>query len=659
MGFARYKYSITSLQNMKAYLISILLLISIAIFYSCDDKEIAMDLIATKDTIFLNDQDTIDNVKLSVNTKIKADYRITQFPTWLSLNSNSGVTNQDSIKVKLLKRQLKTGITKGTISIISEDAGKIEIPVIATIGELSPLKLSLQEIDFKDTICEIDLIMENTNSVYTYWNISKSVGWLSLSKNQGYFFDTNEKYTLKLTCSRDYLEKNNYKTSLTIRLNYKTSIEIPVKMVVPQLSTMKLSKSDIVLDYFENEKEFYLKNTGNTAYTWTASDQNYFTLNPNTGYLNKGDSVKINFKLNRTNISKAGIFDVDMKFSNSNNFELNKHITIKNHIENKWLIDKNIIAADFCRTSNKIICVSTSPNVISIIDPEEKTIKDYNLSYTPQCLSVSSNGKTAVVGHDKKITIFDINKGTTNELPTSYNASDITVSNEGYAYVFPKNREWKTKYTTTNLTCLGINISTGQECYNQLGNLSQTYGKVPPNDKSLYYVDGYSNYIYRFNIDQGKITYPGGGYYYGYSVGWNFWFSENGDRIFTSGKQVLKAEYIPLIDRVPNGTINCTGQIKSLFHVNSTGRIYLTTTTGNYSSSVGGNVVNVYNFYDLDLVKTYMLEDYMIKNSNGVGEIKPAESNYVFAKQDGTELYVITSLSNATQNWAVQMIQTK
>jgi len=85
----------------------------------------------------------------------------------------------------------------------------------------------------------------------------------------------------------------------------------------------------------------------------------------------------------------------------------------------------------------------------------------------------------------------------------------------------------------------------------------------------------------------------------------------------------------------------------------------LTTTTGNYSSSVGGNVVYVYNFYDLDLVKTYMLEDYMIKNSNGVGEIKPAESNYVFAKQDGTELYVITSLSNATQNWAVQMIQTK
>jgi len=617
-----------------------------------------MNLISTKDTIFLNEIDTIDNIKLSVNTKIKTNYKITQFPSWLLINSNSGKTNQDSIKIKLLKGQLKTGVTKGNISIISEDAGKIEIPVIVTIGELLPLKLSLQEINFKDTICEIELIMENPSSEYVIWSINKSVHWLSLNYTQGYLF-AGERKSLKITCNRDNLDQNNYQASLVLLLNYKISVNIPAKMIVPQLSTMKLSKSNIVYDYFESEKELYLRNTGNTSYTWNASNHDYYTLTPNSGFLNKGDSVKIKVALNRSNINESGILSADMTFSNSNSFALKEQISIKNFIEKKWFIDKNIIAADFCRTSNRIVCVSTNPNVISVIDPDQQTIKDYNLSYTPQCLSVSSNGNIAVVGHDKKMSVFDIEKETLNELSTSYNASFITVTNDGYAYIFPKNAEWKKIYTTTYMTYLGINIYTGKEYYNQLGNLSQTYGKVPPNDKSLYYVDGYSNNIYRFNIDQGKITYPNSAYYDDYSIGRNFWFSENGDRIFTGGKQVLKADYIPLIDRIPNGTINCTGQIKSLFHINSTGRIYLTNTVDNYGFGVGGNVVSEYNYSNLDFIKSYMLEDYLIKNSDGISEIKTAESNYIFGRLDGRKLYVITSLNNSTQNWAIQIIETK
>jgi len=644
---------------MKAYITSLIfVLVLIPFFYSCNKEEIEMNLISTKDTIFLNEIDTIGNFILSVNTKIKTNYKITQFPSWLLINSNTGKTNQDSIKIKLLKGQLKTGLTEGAISIISEEAGKIEIPVIVTIGEVLPLKLNLQELNFKDTICEIELVMENTGSEYVIWSINKSVDWLSLNYTQGYL-PAGEKKTLKITCNRNYLDQNNYQASLAILLNYKTSVEIPVKMIVPQLSTMKLSKSNIVFDYFENGKEFYLKNTGNTGYTWTASNENYYTLTPNTGFLNKGDSVKINIALNRSNISESGILNVDMKFSNSNSFALKEQISIRNFIEYKWFIDKNIIAADFSRPSNRIVCVSTNPNVISVIDPDEKTIKDYNLSYIPQCLSVSSNGNLAVVGHDKKMTVLDLDKGTLNELSTSYNASSITVTNDGYAYIFLKNGDWKMIYTATYMTYLGINIYTGHEYYNQLGNLSQTYGKVPPNDKSLYYVDGYSNYICRFNIDQGKITYPNSSYDSDYSIGSNFWFSENGDRIFTGGKQVLKADYISMIDRIPNGTILCTGQIKSLFHINSTGRIYLTNTANTYGNGVGGNVVSEYDFYNLDFIKSYMLEDYLVKNSNGIGEIKKAESNYVFGRLDGRKLYVISSLNNSTKNWAIQIIETK
>jgi len=644
---------------MKAYITSLIFVMCLILsFYSCNNKEIEMSLISTKDTIFLNELDTIDNIKLSVNKNIKTNYRITQFPSWLLINSKSGITNQDSIKIKLLKGQLKAGLTVGAISIISEDAGKIDIPVIVTIGKLIPLKLNLQEIDFKDTINVIDLIIENTSSEYVNLSINKSSGWLSVNYTQGYLF-AGEKKTLTITCNRDYLDQNNYKSSLVLLLNYKTSVEVPVRMIVPQLSTMKLSISNIVFDYYENEKELYLKNTGNTGYTWSASNQNYYSMTPNSGFLNKGDSVKIKAVLNRSNINNSGILSADLILSNSNNFVLKKQLSIKNFIENKWFINKNIVAADFCRTSNKIVCVSTNPNVLSVIDPDEKTIKDYNLSYIPQCLSVSTNGSIAVVGHDKKMTVFDIDKMTLNELSTSYNASNITVSNDGYAYIFPKYGVWKTIYTTTTMTYLGINIYTGQEYYNQLGNFSQTYGKVPPNDKSLYYVDGYSSYIYRFNIDKGNLTYPNSQYYNDYSIGNNFWFSENGDRIFTGGKQVLKADYIPLIDRVPNGKINCNGQIKSLFHINSSGRIYLTNTADNYANGVGGNLVSEYNYFDLNFIKSYMLEDYLIKNSNGIVEIKKAESNYVFGKLNGSKLYVLTSLNNSTQNWALQMIDTK
>lgn len=640
--------------------IIIIIVFAICSFFSCNDKAVDIDmyLVSTKDTIFLNDIDTIDVFKISVNTHHTSQYKITQYPHWLSVSSVVGQTNRDSICVELKRSDLKSGVTKGTISVISDDAGTIEIPVIYTKREEPRLKFNMNEIDFKDNVEELDLIITNNSFSVVVFSINKTVDWLTADIKESYLYG-NEQKVIKLGCRRDLLDQNSYETSLTVLINYLIPIQIPVKMIVPQLSTMKLNPSKLEFNYFENEKTFSLKNIGNTAYTWEASGYEGITITPHSGTLNKGDSTDIKISYDRHMLLENGTYKSVFSIANSNGYIVNQEVVVKHFIEKKWLLNKSIVAADFCRSTNRIITVSKNPNIISIIDPESKSMVDYDLAYEPQCLSVSTNGNIAVVGHDMKITFLDIHAGTTKVHNTSYNASSIAVSNSGSAYITPKNGQWKNAYSTTTLTCLGMNIYTGVEYYNQLGNSWSMYCKVSPIDNIMYYVEDNWSFVKRYDISGSKVSH--GKFYIDerYSLGSNFWFSENGDRIFTGGKQVLKADYVHFIDRIPNGTINCTGFIKSLFHVQSTRKIYLINSLSSAINAVGGNTVLEYKFDDLDFVKSYNFEDYVIKNSAGTAEFKTAESHYVFGSVDGRKLYILTAMGMPAQSWAIQTIETK
>src|SRR5690606_17009663 len=84
----------------------------------------------------------------------------------------------------------------------------------------------------------------------------------------------------------------------------------------------------------------------------------------------------------------------------------------ENFREQKIMLSTNVIDAEYSKSKDILVYVSSKPSKIHIFQPAEGSSTgtfSLDLDYTPTCVSVSPDGATAVVGHDGHITYVDLN----------------------------------------------------------------------------------------------------------------------------------------------------------------------------------------------------------------------------------------------------------
>ena len=326
---------------------------------------------------------------------------------------------------------------------------------------------------------------------------------------------------------------------------------------------------------------------------------------------------------------------------------------------NSILLKTNVIDAEYSKNKESIVYISSNPSILTLFNTSTEQSESISLNYTPTCVSVAQDGETAVVGHNGHITYVNlISKSIINSYSISCNALDIVLGNNKWAYVFPKDGQW------TYIRSINLNLSYDNESnrtiYNQIH--EGTLGRLHPSGNYIYSANDLSpSTIKKVYIPNGDITntyeskFEGG-----YSTHPNIWFSEDGRRVFSEKKIVLKTSDINSLDMSYNGKIepNVNSFIKWLDFSTLKNSIYVIAFEGDYSYQKIIPYIFTYDASNLVFKKKLELEKIFLSDDKGGGTNYTSEPNFVFSNSLENRLYALTKVvrQDVIDQWAIQKI---
>jgi hypothetical protein len=328
--------------------------------------------------------------------------------------------------------------------------------------------------------------------------------------------------------------------------------------------------------------------------------------------------------------------------------------------EQKIILKSNVIDVEYSKKSDQLVYVSSNPSAINVFNSTSEVIESIPLAYIPTCISLSQDGEAAVVGHDGHVTYVDLkSKSIINTYSVSCAALDIVLGNNKWAYVFAKEGQW------TYIKSINMNLSYDNEAprsiYNQIS--AGTKGRLHPSGKYIYAQHPTSRAtIEKFKIQNGNIddSYQSRYDEDDYALHPSVWFSEDGIRIFSNTKTVLKTSEIQSLDMVYNGKINPEKglYIEWLDHSSIKNNLFLIFSSGDFWSQVKSPYIYTYNASNLSFKNKLELEKYFVSDNKGGGIYYEAEPYFVFSNSTGNNLFVITKAfdSGLANEWAIQKI---
>jgi hypothetical protein len=327
--------------------------------------------------------------------------------------------------------------------------------------------------------------------------------------------------------------------------------------------------------------------------------------------------------------------------------------------EEKITLQTNVIDAEYSKQTDQLVYVSSNPAQVNIFDCNTESLKKITLAYTPTCISISQNGNTAVVGHDGHITHVNLkNPSIIQTYDISCSALDIVLGNNRWAYIFPERDQW-TYIKSVNMN-LEYNYEMPISIYNQIH--AGTKGRLHPSGKYIYAQSPLSRgQIQRLTIKNGDIhdRYESNFEEENYTIP-SIWFSEDGNRLFTRERSVLKTSELNNLDAIYNGKIPSENNYKIdwLEHSSSKGKLYVIFSNGDQWNPIKLNNIYVFNDADLSYVNKFDLEKYFNQTKKNNAKAYDAVPYFVFSNSTGNRLFVITKAfdSDLVNEWAIQKI---
>lgn len=413
--------------------------------------------------------------------------------------------------------------------------------------------------------------------------------------------------------------------------------------------TIAFLTDTLFFDYGSDSGTVVLKSFGDKQSSWTISNSaSYLSINPSSGTLGPGESVNLQFVLDRSAFSSYGNYYSTVDVSYSGGTQIARLITrVRDFREHKTYLNKDVVDAEFDENADKIIFVSANPMSLNVIQsPQNPVISSLALNYIPFCISLSPSGSEAAIGHDGKVTLVDL---TTLHVIQTYNvtckAFDIVHGGNGWVYVFPADQQW------TNIHC--INLSTGAE---SLSTGNSIYG----NTKAKLYPPG--NYIYgadngitpsdieKYDISSGTASLLYDSPYHGdYDFSGDFWFLKGSYNLISRAGTSLSTSVLQSQDLLYWGAMvmpTLSGPVPRLtgmFQAVSSNKLLCIFSSGYYPSSyIADSAMYVYDATSLGITSRIAFEPFLSTSASLIDPLVPALGQFIFGSATASKAYAIT-----------------
>jgi len=200
------------------------------------------------------------------------------------------------------------------------------------------------------------------------------------------------------------------------------------------------------------------------------------------------------------------------------------------------------VAADYSAVLDRMILVSTHPNLLTILDPLTGNGQTVALVMPPTSLSISTDGLHAAVGHDGQISYVNLANATVEKVfPVTETVFSLALG-ATEIFAFPLHDQWEAIRV--------VDIATGTETLWNMVYAGSTAGKISPNGKYLY-INATNGYDITQALPSGSADIIGGSPLQ--------WFSQDGSRLFSGSGRAYRLSDIASQDLQYNGTLDSNG----------------------------------------------------------------------------------------------------
>ncbi len=645
---------------MKFYYL-LFILFGILFFAACgddDDNSVApvveSQIIMAPQQIAANDRDTI-TFYLSTQPKSSHTWQVTSKPKWLNLSQEEGKISENMIEIKgtINTEIVQTGHLSGILSIMSDGAGICSSQIEVYVNQYPDPVFEPESIHFNEQQMQQRLTIRNKGKGVLSGSIFSRNEWIVLSSNGLSIYPSD---------SRDitvYIDRSNQPLGtlegelIMYYNNYEDSTKIKVTAEVPEIEQAVPGLDTLYFNINETTKSFYLKNVGNTQFNYSIGNESKaLDCSPNSGSISVSDSVKIDVNAITSKLV-SGVNNFNLEIKNSQNYTVSNLPVKVIHVDkSKWMIEGEVIDAEYNDKLEKLLILTADPHKLLICNTENKTMESIQINKTPKCLSVSPNGKYAVVGHNAAVSYLDLNNKTELGFYTvSVDCYDIVMSDRKWAYFTSSN--------SYNDGVFGLDLSTGLEKTQNGGSYySQGMIKLDPTGQYLLTNQGSSSsnlYKYDVSTDSIKFLYSSN---YGQNVntGGDFWYSEDGERVFTKSKNVYRLSTSQEHDFKYAGVLEGTGTLNCVDHSSESNKICAAFATNDYYSPKLAEKLRIFDANYLNFEKEINLPKFSIPDGNNGYKFFKPDAKYCFFNSDGTKYIVVMQAEEGMptlDTWAI------
>ena len=594
-----------------------------------------------------------------------AKFTIADVPAWLKISSASEQFTNGyatlNCKANVFGVFSEIGMYHTYMILSVEGRGNVAVPVVYIV-EGNPVIATENSltISYDLTLSTSPFLIENTGNGILFWSVVDHPDWLKINNQSIYknevarFLPPNNTVTLYFSYNSDIPYSENLSGKIVIESNDKNKpfveIEIQVDLGNPNLQTHG-EFGTINFERTGTTAEFWFSNQGVGYLSWKVEGcPEWLTVSDYSKISDPYSSHTLTFTCNRELMSPGvNAVTIYLKTNDKNNPSYPINVTAVNYFANPddiKSIPGDIMDVRIDKQSDILYLTTKQPNRLLAYDIKSRTlVSELPLGNIPNCFSISEDGLKAVVGHSGYITSVDLdNFSIIKTIEIDHDVHDIEWGKDNWCCYSAAYFEW------TSLNWINVNT-------NEKNNFDQVYEKcrlrkIPGQSYILGVETAISSGIYIFDIDTRKKKYNG------FAQIPIFWFSENGNYVYTGGgthslgglifrtSTFFANNYITVS---PVGIF--TPDPYNVFWINhhaASQSVWILSSSSDYYFDLKRKIVQ---FTDSDYIQkaTYNYDDY--HNDRHV------IAHYVFARQDGTELVVIKNATSGDFMWSLEFIQ--
>jgi len=367
-------------------------------------------LFITPDTLRFTSLSLKDTIDISSNPSGELLWSITSKPGWISVNPVNGILNGSVQRVEItaMPGNLFPGIYRSVIEVTGDPNDSKSVVCYLTVLNYSEVHVDIDTLKLTLPEYSTSFILSNPGNSPLEWSANPSTDHLQISPDRG-SIPQGDSAEILVNLDVSKMQSQSYAESISIISNsIFGTFTLPVAFEIHPFKNIQIVPPYVLFDFETDTSLFKVMNTGNLPAEWTSVGvPEYLAISPSSGVVAVGDSTIVQLVFDRSGLSTDTLLSTIefLCYASSRDTLI---VEAWNFLSDIWWLNFDIGDVEYNRNRDVMVTISPFNYSLNCINFQQRTVGNFELSRTAQCVSIHPDGSSAVVGHDGGVSFVDL-----------------------------------------------------------------------------------------------------------------------------------------------------------------------------------------------------------------------------------------------------------